>query len=303
MTTNPRLPDQPENAGSEAAPDQPNNSEMAQGQDAMPGGDVAAPERFAQRTLESAWQSRIPFLPVPPTERPVKWTSQDVWQSIIVLVTTIVALFITISIVVIIISIWSNFDETAATPFLLLLNQVPQAAMLGLVIYFVILRERGWLSDLGFHSIPWRQLGIIAVVGALALWAVVIIYTLGAQAVGLDFLVPPDLPPEFASGVPIIIILFVSTVLVAPVVEEMYFRGFAYPALRDRYGAPVAALITSGLFGLAHISFGLIIPLSIVGLILLAAFRLTGSLWANIGIHMLYNLTVVIAFLALTWYA
>jgi membrane protease YdiL (CAAX protease family) len=84
-------------------------------------------------------------------------------------------------------------------------------------------------------------------------------------------------------------------VVVAPVTEETFFRGFMFSALRKRWGFIVAAVASGLLFALAHTDFGSIIPFTVIGVFLAAIYTYTGSLWVSIASHLLFNF---ISFLA-----
>jgi membrane protease YdiL (CAAX protease family) len=91
---------------------------------------------------------------------------------------------------------------------------------------------------------------------------------------------------------------FLVTVMVAaPIGEELFFRGFAQPALQRSWG-PVAAVIVSGaMFALIHLD-----PVGFLGLweigILLALLRYgTGSLWPSIVCHAVNNGIAGVSFL------
>jgi membrane protease YdiL (CAAX protease family) len=75
-------------------------------------------------------------------------------------------------------------------------------------------------------------------------------------------------------------------VLVAPIVEELLFRGFIYRAFERQWGWLASMLATSVLFGLYHPHFWSAFASSIVFVCLL---RRTGSLWAPIVCHMVTN--------------
>ena len=55
--------------------------------------------------------------------------------------------------------------------------------------------------------------------------------------------------------------------IVAPVVEEIFFRGFIFGGLRTRYSFPIAAVISALLFGLVHLEWTAILPITLLGLI------------------------------------
>jgi len=89
-------------------------------------------------------------------------------------------------------------------------------------------------------------------------------------------------------------------ILVAPFIEELFFRGFFYRALRTRYPIAVAALIDGLVFGLIHFSGdgtdGLLIlpPLAFLGIIFCLVYEKTKSLWAVVGMHA-FNNTIAFA--------
>jgi membrane protease YdiL (CAAX protease family) len=93
------------------------------------------------------------------------------------------------------------------------------------------------------------------------------------------------------------LVLIVFAIVVAPLCEETFFRGLIYPAIKQRWGAPAALAIVSGLFALIHFhvpSLPLLFTLA-VGLAL--AYEFTGSLVTPITVHALFNLMNVIAIL------
>ena len=103
---------------------------------------------------------------------------------------------------------------------------------------------------------------------------------------------------------PQLILVFISLVLVPPLVEEILARGFLYLGLKSKLHWFVAALITSLMFATAHLEFGSGAPLLwsaaidtfILSWVLIWLREQTGGLWSSIGLHMLKNL---VAFSAL----
>jgi membrane protease YdiL (CAAX protease family) len=102
----------------------------------------------------------------------------------------------------------------------------------------------------------------------------------------------------------ITVLIFISLVVLPPLVEEFVMRGFLFTSLLNRMRFLKAALITSVVFGLAHLQIGSGAPLLWVAAIDTFALSLvlcylrykTGSLWAGISLHLIKNL---VAFLAL----
>jgi len=81
----------------------------------------------------------------------------------------------------------------------------------------------------------------------------------------------------------------VVTTLVGPIGEELFYRGFLYRWLR-KHLSPVAAMLISGLFfGVVHRDPTRLAQYSLIGVVLAIVYEQTGSLWASIVAHILYN--------------
>ena len=90
------------------------------------------------------------------------------------------------------------------------------------------------------------------------------------------------------------IILLLFALSVAPVFEEFLFRGFAYPALKQRFGLWRALLLVSLVFALSHFHAPSFLPLFVFAFGLGLAYELTGSLLAPITMHALFNATMIL---------
>jgi CAAX protease family protein len=93
-------------------------------------------------------------------------------------------------------------------------------------------------------------------------------------------------------------VLVVALVVVAPIAEELFFRGVVYNAWEREYG-PTRALYGSAiLFAVIHGSAFVIPSIFVLGLVLGQLFRTTRSLPATILLHAGFNaITVTIALL------
>lgn len=90
--------------------------------------------------------------------------------------------------------------------------------------------------------------------------------------------------------------VFVSLVIIPPIMEELLMRGFLFTGLRRRLSFLPAAIIVSVLFGLAHMSqvensvfISGVVGFSVLSMMLCWLREKTGSLWPSIGVHMLQN--------------
>jgi len=89
--------------------------------------------------------------------------------------------------------------------------------------------------------------------------------------------------------------LVVAIVLVAPVCEEVFFRGFIQTRLRARWGSIAAIVVTSLMFGAFHLDPRHAISTLGIGLVLGWSVELTGSIRTAILAHMTNNLLAVVA--------
>ncbi len=84
-------------------------------------------------------------------------------------------------------------------------------------------------------------------------------------------------------------VLFLMIVVIAPVVEELFFRGFALPALLARFGTWPAVLLSSLWFAASHFQVIQFPGLLAVGLALAFARVRTKRLIPCIVLHMAFN--------------
>lgn len=95
-------------------------------------------------------------------------------------------------------------------------------------------------------------------------------------------------------------VLLLTSVVGAPVIEEVFFRGMLQPAL-SRRSALAGLVATAALFGMAH-GFGTpvrMVPTFLEGLLLGGVMLLTGRLGAAILVHAVNNALVLLSSFAL----
>jgi hypothetical protein len=92
-------------------------------------------------------------------------------------------------------------------------------------------------------------------------------------------------------------LLVLTSVLLAPVAEEVVFRGVLFQGLRARWGFWLAALVSAALFTLAHLGEGggwlasaiLVSGILPLGVVFAALVERRGSLLVSIMAHAMYN--------------
>lgn len=94
---------------------------------------------------------------------------------------------------------------------------------------------------------------------------------------------------ENATAVTQRIPIILLAVAIAPVAEELAFRGYLYGVIKRFFGA-VPALILSGiLFALIHLNLPSFFPLLVLGWVFALAYELSGSLLVPMTMHALFN--------------
>jgi membrane protease YdiL (CAAX protease family) len=92
-------------------------------------------------------------------------------------------------------------------------------------------------------------------------------------------------------GIGIAIWAVAAIVVLAPVCEEIFFRGFFYAGLRSRWSLWPSALLSGAVFGLVHAPTGptAAIPLAGLGVGLAWLYNKTDSIWPCMLAHFLNN--------------
>ncbi|WP_227764972.1 CPBP family intramembrane glutamic endopeptidase [Zhaonella formicivorans] len=173
------------------------------------------------------------------------------------------------------------------------------AGIIGVVFYYALVRYHTGGRALGLSA---RDLGRYIFTGLAGGVLIFLVVMLSGIFVQRFYPVTAELQP-FAQLVlnantwPQLAVLFVLGVVLAPLGEELYFRGFLYPVLRSYLGVPAAVLLSGGFFGLLHFDLLRFLPLALGGAGLAWLYERTGSLYTSIAAHGLWNF-VMLALLA-----
>jgi len=88
---------------------------------------------------------------------------------------------------------------------------------------------------------------------------------------------------------------FITAIIVAPLLEEMIFRGIILDGFLRNFSPGKSILLASLLFGIAHLNFWQFLGAFMIGLFIGWVYWQTKSLGLAIGIHMFNNLVSFIA--------
>ncbi len=97
-----------------------------------------------------------------------------------------------------------------------------------------------------------------------------------------------------------VIILFAITVLGAPVVEELFFRGFVQRGMTSSFGRVAGVVSTAAIFGTIHYQLLQLPALVAFGLVLGIAASRTGRLGLSIVTHAAFNATTIVTLVLLS---
>lgn len=85
------------------------------------------------------------------------------------------------------------------------------------------------------------------------------------------------------------ILAFIMLVMIAPIAEELLFRGYLFGKLRKYAPLWISILITSALFAAVHFAWNVGLDVFALSIVLCLLRVITGSLWPSIMLHMLKN--------------
>ena len=135
-------------------------------------------------------------------------------------------------------------------------------------------------------------IGVASVLGS-SLLVVVLMSLLGRSA-------PPEqlVLQEAMSGGRSLLLATIVAVILAPLSEELIFRGLLHQGLRNRLRVVPATLLSSGIFAVVHGEVVASQPLSLIGLffvgvVLAVTFERTGGLLVPIVVHAAFNATMI----------
>lgn len=171
---------------------------------------------------------------------------------------------------------------------------VYQGVALFLVHIFLKQHQTPWLDAFGFRE---PRLGRAIFLGALVS---ILVLPVALSLAGLTEQVIRQLgqTPELqqpvkmvmqATSIRQLVVHGLAAVILAPIVEEIIFRGVLYPAVKQQAGARVALWGVSLLFAFTHMNLTALIALTVLGIILTFLYETTRNLIAPIIAHSVFN--------------
>jgi len=171
---------------------------------------------------------------------------------------------------------------------------VTYLVIVAFMVFLVWTRHRMSLSQAIQWKLPGRRLAINALmIGA----ALAMVSDIGE--IVFHRWIPDSLPiTEYFKDRPSALLLAAFGILVAPLMEELLFRGFLYPALARWTGSFISIVVTASAFTLLHgaqlgYSWAPLLLIFIVGVALTVTRVVTRSVATCVIVHMTYNFALL----------
>jgi membrane protease YdiL (CAAX protease family) len=157
---------------------------------------------------------------------------------------------------------------------------------LGLLIACGPRNREDWQRKLGLHRPPW---------GSAVLWTL----GLGALVTGVGFLADPFMDEQsrksistISEGIQSPFWFFLAVAVVAPIQEELLFRGYAFSGWVDKIGVWGAVFVPAVLFTVCHVQYGWVglLYIFLMGVALGILRWKTDSVYPCLALHFLNNL-------------
>jgi membrane protease YdiL (CAAX protease family) len=195
-------------------------------------------------------------------------------------------------------------EDADALTIVLISSLLVEGVILFAALRFSVFKYRNGLFGAVSSQIArprWADLGLrrpqrggwwlppaLAMIGIVA----VLVFAGVLELLGAD--AESNVPEKAFDNAGPVILIAVLSLAFAPVIEEIFFRGFIFGGLRGRWGTLGAAAASGVLFGLAHLGNPgdvlVTIPIGVVGFIFALGYAYSGSIVASMIAHFLFNL-------------
>ena len=229
------------------------------------------------------------------------WGIRDILQALLVTIVAMSAIFVLLALLLRALDIRDDDGTDARVTLMLLGGQLLlDLAAVGAAAGFSIAKYGLPAAAWGLMRPP--RLHVWPIVSTLllcygALWT----YGAVTTALGIDQLEPQgNIEGRLFDNAAVVPFAVAFAIVIAPVAEEMFFRGFLFHGLWPRLGMWGAALLSGLAFGAIHVTgvdkLGLVIPFTAIGALFARLAARTGSLWNAIAAHLIFNSIGVLAY-------
>jgi len=203
----------------------------------------------------------------------VPWSVGDTWLGVVLLVLLSVGMLVAVFM-----GINAQFIQNIGVLFLEMIYILP--------IALIFLWRRIHWKYLGFGKFTLNVMGLgcSLLIGGYAIIIAhnALLYVFGIDAQG-------DQIFEIFDQLESPVWFFITGAVIAPIVEEIFFRGFLFQGFRQKYGWMPAVFLSSAIFGAAHLDPVSLIPTFVLGCVLAYVYHRSNSVWPGILFHAAIN--------------
>jgi membrane protease YdiL (CAAX protease family) len=216
-------------------------------------------------------------------ENSIPWSAMESWISVLLLALINVGLFVFIS---------KNSEMQLAQSALVV---VAELAYILPVVVILAWKRIPW-RQIGFGKFDWGTMGIGCgmLIGG---YGIIFVHNITLTLLGVDTQGQAFLDIFNSLDSPVWFML--AVVVIAPVVEEVFFRGFLFQGFRKKYGWVSAMLLSSGIFAAAHLDPVALVPTFVLGVVLTYVYHRSNSVWPGVILHFLVNASSTCSFYVL----
>jgi hypothetical protein len=186
-------------------------------------------------------------------------------------------------------------EDTNLNPGILILEDFVDAIIFALLpILFVTRLYESNLKEIGISFRNFRKNLFIGLIFGVLLWVGVSICDMVVKKVLGELPIHPYIQKlEMSDSHMIYFVVLTSIIILGPISEEIYFRGFAHTVLKKRYGKSVGIILSSLLFAGVHFNLYWGIQIFLIGIGLALLVESTGSIISVVVAHSSINLLSV----------
>ncbi len=225
--------------------------------------------------------------------KPIKWNGWDVAKVVILFLFFGYALVIIESFLIGIFPLMKNDN------FRMIVNSsILDTLAVIFILYFTVGQYRESMISLGisiknfFKNVFYGIVGYVATVPILVVVLLIIVlmihitkYVPEKQPI-VDLFLKED-------NAPFLIYTGIFTMIIGPIIEELFFRAFMYNAFKKTIGIFWAMLFTSAVFAVLHTNMVGFFPILVLGMLLVYLYEKTGTIVSSVTVHIMHNLTMV----------
>ena len=217
-------------------------------------------------------------------EYTVPWKPIDNWVALFLLIIIVIGMLAAAA---------AGLGEKVAQNASLIIVQL--IYLVPVIIVFVYRRVP--IRALGFGKFDWATMGLGCGL-LIASYMIILIHNMSLTFLGVD--TQGEQIIEIFNMLDSPIWFMLVGVVFAPIIEEIFFRGFLFQGFRQQYGWVRAGLLSSAIFAVGHLDPVALIPTFILGCLLAYMYHRSNSVWPGIILHFLVNAMGMCAAYAVT---